>query len=250
MTLNLNAIGEVYKEFSKEATGHARNVDQMPALIAEGRVPMNTAQLMQIRLYFRNGPDAVKTAWLDNYFDTGDGVAYHPDGRIKIVLDSQTLREMTPQSQRNGGALILSEDIYNLLQGVEFRRSDYKSWEEVGFKKGGRGEINSEMLKESVKAHPVWRVLARDQALLNDYADFAFAEGKKRFHDDPAGIFPGYCGEGEDYAMGVFTGSCSGNAPEMRAWHVGKFDDRSGALGWHALDNDIGRFVGILLLKD
>jgi hypothetical protein len=101
MVMKLNTTPEVYKEF------YGRNTEQMPTLIAEGRVPMNVSQLMQRRLDYRNRPAEVKTAWMDNYFDTGDAVVYHPKGDVKIVLDSQTLREMTSESQRNNGALVL-----------------------------------------------------------------------------------------------------------------------------------------------
>ncbi len=134
MAIKLNATPEAYKEF------YGRNVEQMPKLIAEGRVLMNTSQLMQRRLDFRNGPEAVKTAWMYNYFDTGDAVVYHPNGDVKIVLDSQTLREITPESQRNGGALVLGEDVYKALQG------------EV-FKKGKLGKINGSMSREDVRAY-------------------------------------------------------------------------------------------------
>jgi hypothetical protein len=212
MAIKLNATPEAYKEF------YGRNVEQMPNLVAEGRVPMNTYQLMQRRLDLRNGPEAVKTAWMDNYFDTGDAVICHPNGDVKIVLDSQTLREMTPESQRNGGALVLGEDVYKALQG------------EV-FKKGELGKVNALMSREDVKAHPVWKVLARDQALLNDYTDFIFAEGKKRF--------------GYDTAMGVYPGSCGGDKPEMRAWYVRGLVDWSYANGRDGLDGVDGRLVGI-----
>ena len=212
MAIKLNATPEAYKEF------YGRNVEQMPKLVAEGRVPMNASQLMQRRLDYRNGPAEVKTAWMDNYFDTGDAVVYHPNGDVKIVLDSQTLREMTPESQRNGGALVLGEDVYKALQG------------EV-FKKGKLGKVNDSMSREDVKAHPVWKVLARDQALLNDYADLIFAEGKERF--------------GYDTAMGVYPTSCGGDKPEMRAWYVMRLVYRSDANCWYDLDLDYGRLVGI-----
>jgi hypothetical protein len=125
---------------------------------------------------------------------------------------------MTPESQRNSGALVLGEDVYKALQG------------EV-FKKGKLGKVNDSMSREDVKAHPVWKVLARDQALLNDYTDFIFAEGKERF----------CCG----YAMGVYPGSCGGDKPEMRAWYVRRLVYRSNANGRCVLDCDDGRLVGI-----
>jgi len=48
---------EQYKEFS------GRNIEQMPALISEGRVPMSVSQLMQKRLDNRSG------FYVDDYFD-------------------------------------------------------------------------------------------------------------------------------------------------------------------------------------
>jgi hypothetical protein len=189
----------------------------MPKLIADGRVPMNVAQLMQKKLDVRNSDEKIKTSYMDNYFDTGDAVVYHPDGRVKIVLDSQTLRDMTPESPRDGGALILGEDVYKTLQGEEF-------------KKGKLGKINDALSKADVKAHLVWKALARDQGLLNDYVDYIFAEGKQRF--------------GYDTAMGVYPDSAS-DKPKLRAWCVSWLVDRSFANGRSSLDNYVGRFLGI-----
>lgn len=208
MSLKLNTSREPFKEF------YGQNVKQMPKLIAEGRVPMNTAQLMQKRLDVRNSDPKVKDPWMNNYFDTGDGIVYHPDGRVKVVLDSQHLRDMTPESPRNGGALIIGEDVYNTLEGEEF-------------KKGKLGKVNERMSKADIKADPKWKVLAREQALLDDYADYIFAEGNY------------------DTAMGVYTGSANGDTPEMRAWYVNRLGSRSTAYGRYDLDLDYGRFVGI-----
>lgn len=203
----------IYKEFQ------GRNVDQMPKLVADGRVPMNVAQLMQRRLDVRNSDSKVKSAYMDNYFDTGDAVVYHPNGNVKIVLDSETLRQMTSESQRNAGALVLSEDAYKALDGEEF-------------KKGKIEKVNEWMSREEVKAHPVWKVLAREnQSLLNDYTDYIFAEGKERFNYDTA--------------MEIFPGYANGKTPEMRAWYVGGLGNGSVAGGWCDLGSGGGRFVGI-----
>src|SRR3989338_9383475 len=91
-----------YKEF------YGRSTEQMPRLIAEGRTPLSIAGLMRRRLEVLNSSDDVRNSFWDNYFDTGDGIAYHPDGRGKIVLDAKPLRELTPSSQLRNGALILS----------------------------------------------------------------------------------------------------------------------------------------------
>src|SRR3989338_2582748 len=218
MALKLNATREAYQEF------YGQNVKQMPKLIADGRVPMNVSQLMQRRLDVRNSDKSVKSSYMDNYFDTGDAVVYHPDGRVKIVLDSQTLRDMTPESQRNSGALVLTNDVYDSLQGEEF-------------KKGKLGNVNDGLSRTDVKAHPVWKVLARDQALLNDYTDFIFGEYQPRFAKDSA--------LDDLKLMGIYPGSANGTAPEMRAWIVDGLGDGSDAGGGGDLDGGNGRLVGI-----
>lgn len=220
MSLKLNTSREAHQEF------YGRNTEQMPKLVADGRVPMSVSGLMQRRLDVRNSDDKIKSAWMDNYFDTGDAVVYHPDGRVKIVLDSQDLRNMTPDTPRNGGALIVTPETYDVLQGEEF-------------KKGKLGKTGDWMTREDVKAHPVWKAIARDQALLNDYTDFIFGEYQARFAKNTSP---------EDVrAMGVFPESCGGNKPEMRAWYVMWLENRSDAIGRSDLDylNFLGRLVGI-----
>jgi len=212
MALKLNATREVYREF------YDRNVGQMPKLIADGRVPMNVAQLMQRRLDVRNSDADVKGSYLDNYFDTGDAVAYHPDGRIKIVLDSQTLRGINPESKLINGALVLTEDDYNALQGEELKKEKF-------------GKINESLLRKEVKSHPVWKILAREQALLDDYVDYIFAEGKQRFNYDTT--------------MGIYLISAQGSTPDLRAWCVSRLGLRSDADGRNLFGDDYGRFLGV-----
>jgi hypothetical protein len=221
MSLKLNTSREAYQEYQEF---YGRNTEQMPKLIADSRVPMSVSGLMQRRLDVRNSDDKIiKSAWMDNYFDTGDAVVYHPDGRVKIVWDSEDLRNMTPDTPRNGGALIITPKVYETLQGEEFE-------------KGKIGKTGEWMSRKDVKSHPVWKVLARDQALLNDYADYIFGEYQARFtKNTPL----------EDVrAMGVSLGSASGNTPEMRAWYVGRPEYGSDAYGRSDL-GDGGRFVGI-----
>ncbi|HRZ85285.1 MAG TPA: hypothetical protein P5277_00735 [Candidatus Paceibacterota bacterium] len=218
MALKLNPEREVYREF------YGQNVAQMPLLVADRRVPMNVAQLLQRRLDVRNSDADVRTAYHDNYFDTGDAIAYHPDGRVKVVLDSQTLREINPKSQLTNGALVLTEDAYRALDGVEF-------------KKGKLEKVNEGLSIKEVKAHPVWKVLTReDKALLDDYADWAFTEYRDRF------------AQGSDVddirIMGIYPDS-AGEAPKLRAWCVNRLEDGSNANGRYLLGDDNGRFLGI-----
>jgi hypothetical protein len=218
MSLRLNQAQEAFKEF------YGRNVQRMPELMAEGRVPLSVNGLMQRRLDVRNADEDIKTSWMDHYFDTGDAVVYHPDGRGKIVLDSQYLREMTPGTQRSGGALILTPEQYDAMDGEEF-------------KKGKLGEIGAWMSKKDVKDHPVWKALARDQVLLDDYTDLIFAEGKERFGIGWKSTY--------DNAMGVYTTSTNGDTPEMRVWCVDGLDGGSDVSGRRDLDLGGGRLVGV-----
>ena len=90
-SLKLNEPVEKFKEF------YGRNIDQMPELIKEGRAPLSTAGLMKRRLEVLTASEDVKGAWWDNYFDTGDAVIYHPDGRFKVVLNAEPMKELNPK---------------------------------------------------------------------------------------------------------------------------------------------------------
>ncbi|KAF0190261.1 MAG: hypothetical protein FD167_6159 [bacterium] len=194
MVSELNATRKVYIGF------YGRTVEQMPKLIVDGRVPMSVAGLMRKRLEVRNSNAAVET-WIYDSFKTGDAVVYHPDGRVKIVLDSQTLREITLKSELRGEL----------------------------------GKVNEWLTKEQVKAHPVLKVLARDQELLRDYADCIFAKGEEMFYYDTA--------------MAVLPSSAQGNTPELRAWFISSFGfgpgSRSDVHGDSDLGVDYGCLVGI-----
>lgn len=219
MGLKLNELPQIYEEFC------GKGLEQMPKLIAEGRVPMSVVGLMQARLDVRNSSDDVKSAWMDNCFNTGDAIVYHPDGRAKIVLDSQYLREMTTETPlRDAAALVLTQEQYGAMDGEEFQKGELGKTDDYWFS------------KKDVKAHPVWRILARDQALLDDYTDYIFSElkGKKGNVVD-------------DIGMGIFSSpKIYGDTPEIRAWDVtGIF--RSSTLGDRGGFNiENGCLVGIL----
>lgn len=220
MALTLNESPVTYKEFSNSATGHARNIDQMPALMAEGRTPLSVSGLMKRRLEVRSLPveNEVRSSWVDNYFDAGDAVVYHPDGRVKVVLDSQTLREINPQSQLRSGGLILPDGVYDTIKGAEFKRSDLEKY------------TGDSLSARQARKNPIWQALARDKNLLDEYVDFVFKETKDRFSYDEN--------------MGIYLGSAI-DVPTLRAWCVDWLDDGSGAGGRLDLGSGLGRFVGI-----
>ena len=214
MALELNETRLLYKEF------YGKNIEQMPRLIADRRVPLSIAELMQRRLDCRNSDPGIRSSYFDNCFDTGDAIVYHPDGRAKIVLDSEDLRTITPESQISYGALPLTEDDYNTLRGEEFKKGMFRRLE------GG-------LSRDDVKVHPIWKVLARDQALLNEYADYVFAEVKERSNSNTA--------------MEIYLSYASGKTPEMMIWGFNNFTNISHATTRTSLNNSRGSLIGKLL---
>ncbi len=211
MTLKLNEI-EIYKKF------YGRNIEQMPKLIAEGRIPMSVSQLMKRRLDVRNSEKEVKSSWLDNYFDTGDAIAYHPNGNMKIVLDSEILRQLNPESKLKNGVLVLEDGVYEKIDSGEFTRKELENC------------VEKYLTKEQARENLVWNVLARDKNLLNDYTNFIFAEAKKRFnYNDNLGV---YLDSPSDY-------------PKLRALYLNGLEFRSYVSGRGSLDGNIGLFAGL-----
>ncbi len=203
-----------------------RNVDKMPKLIAKGLTPMSVSGLMQRRLQAQHGSEAVRNSLMNNYFDTGDGIVYHPDGRIKLVRDAQPLREMNAQSELRNRALALPDGMYEKLEGQEFTRKDIQKY--VG------DTVGDTISSKEAKSNPLWQTLARDPKLLNEYVDLIFAQAKQQFDYDKN--------------MGVYVRDALDvpkDAATMRHWCVGELGDRSNADGWYDLDNSNGRLVGV-----
>ncbi|MCD4666540.1 hypothetical protein K8R47_01895 [archaeon] len=216
MSLQLNEPRVDYKEF------YGANHKQMPNLIADGRVPMSVSGLMRKRLeVLTGGSEDVKSAWHDNYFDTGgDGIGYNTNGNAKIVLDSKLARDLNKKSKLRNGALVLPEGMYKSLEGPEFTRDDL-----------GKYATSNVLTLDEVKSNPIWLALARgDQDLLNEYADMVFAQTKQRF--------------GYDKNMGLWV-SGKPKEPNMRLWCVSRLGCGSSASGDSYLDCSNGRLVGV-----
>lgn len=213
MALDLNDTIEPYRDFrSDDAQTY---LAQMPLVIANGRVPLSVANLMERRLHAGKS----SATWKDNYFDLGDGIAYNAGGsKFKIVLDSQDLRKVTSESKLKSGALILGDGVYEQLSGQEFTKNDLKSL------------LERDLSADEVKAHPIWKALARDDALLVEYTDKMFPEMKQRFQYDTA--------------MGLYLSSGE-KMPTLRAACVGWLEGGSRFFGRGNLDGDNGRLVGV-----
>jgi hypothetical protein len=208
MSLRLNPEPEDYKEF------YGSNTEQMQKLLTEGRTPLSVSGLMKARLEFgENLQD-----WMNNHFDTGDAVVYHPNGTLKVLLDSNHLRELTPDSKLHGGALVLPNGTYESLDGEEFTREDLEKY------------VGKELTEEQVRENPIWRTLSRDQSLLSDYAELIFRKSKERLN--------------YENNMGVYLDSISDNI-KLRAWLVDRLGYGSRVGGGDSLDVSNGRFLGL-----
>jgi hypothetical protein len=157
--------------------------------------------------------------WMNNYFDTGDGVAYSTGRNFKVILDAPQLRTINPKTKLQRGALILgeNEEAYRTLEGEEFDRD--------------KVILERPLTADEAKAHPVWLKLARgDKSLLNAYVDKIFAEAKQKFKYNEN--------------MGLYLAS-SQNVPTMRAFFVYGLECRSFVDGRYALGSGNGRLVGL-----
>lgn len=162
MGLQLNDPPEKYKEFYGKAT------EQMPKLLAEGRTPLSVSDVMYKRLFLRHDKTDVRVSWLENYFHTNDAIATHPDEKFKLVLDAEPLRELNRQSHFYMGKVILPDGMYEKLEGPEYKFNEFLR--------------ETHKNKEDIKRNSIWKRLARDRHLLEDYIDFVSSKG------DPSSI--------------------------------------------------------------
>lgn len=151
---------EKYKEFRGDV------VKEIPKLIAENRTIMSCDKLMQLRLDYKE-----TGRYTDESYVTGDAIIFHPDRKIKIIYDSEHIKELCPREKYpyyglHQKGLVLDEKIYKKLQGAEFLMKDLE-------------KIMYEFLStKEAKSSPFWQCLARDnQSLLDDYVDYVFFRG-------------------------------------------------------------------------
>jgi len=215
MRLRLNEPLEKFKEF------YGSNLREMPKLLAEGRVPMSVADVMKERLELRHSDDAeLRSNWMNNYFDSGDGALYLPDGKLVVAYDSKAIREMTPESKLVPGtrALDLSGVSLRGIKGSRFTERDL-----------GKMIIRQRLTLDQAKDHPIWQALARGDKNLSDaYAEMIFKD------------------HGYDEAMGIWLDSSKSDVPNMRAWCVNRAFNRSDTYGFINLGCSNGRLVGKL----
>ena len=147
--------------------------EQMPLLVAQGYQPLTIEEIMERRV------KAIKTNeekdfWLNNYFDTPDGIAYSPNGNILVVRNSDLLIVINQDTRLTKTvALPLDQEQYK-----ELRRSNQGFTREELEKAG----INKWLKPDQVKSHPLWQALSNNQELLDEYTELISREAKEQFN--------------------------------------------------------------------
>lgn len=221
-----------------------RNIEQMPALIGEGRTPMTMFELAKRRIEIleiynavqrkpQNFPDEYRqrveevyhNLW-DNYFDTGDlwlrqSVKQVENG--KVVLYNPQVHEflktkLNPKVKIEKGALVLGDEY------ASFTGSDV-----LEFNKAYMGKhFGKSLSKQEAKESAFWRFVLGD--LSGEYMDAVFSQAQQRFKYDKN--------------MGIYVAD-AGDDPAARLWFVSGYGGGSDAYGNAILDVGGGRLVGV-----
>ncbi len=141
---------------------NGRTIDTMPRLISQGYTPISLAQIMEQRvLEWESENQKLAQIWGNNYFDSGDSIIYHPDGRIKIVHDSKSLQSVNSATQlRWNGSLVLPEGTFENTEGQEFSREDVDKF------------TGKYLKQKEVLENPIWQAFARgNKELLKTYIE-------------------------------------------------------------------------------
>ena len=143
-----------------------KTIDKMPELIARGYTPISVAGIMEQRIKdWESGNQELVGVWEKNHFGSGDGIMYHPNGKIKVVPDSQTLRSVNPYTPLEWhGAQVLVEGTFDKTQGYEFSREQIDKF------------ANKSQTQKEVLNNPIWLALVKgDNELLKEYVGQFFS---------------------------------------------------------------------------
>jgi len=228
MSLQLN-VAEFYKCFPEKGT--ARNIDQMPELIAEGRSPLPVAGLIDARLQTVSAPKEVSNSWLKNYFDTGDASTCGGEKGHLVVLDAQLLREMNAETPLYRGAIALPRGMWDELKSQKEGVLPLTADEVAEAHGKGYNLQSGEWIPANRTVGKVWDHLGRGQNL-KEYAQLVSDNSN-----------------GSKNVMNLyFNQTTKDGEPTMRLWFVDRSGDdlRSLAYGGSDLGSDDGRLVGVL----
>jgi len=151
-----------YKEF------YGKNIEQIPLLISENRTPLSISELMKERLNVKANSET-RTNLINNNFDSRDAICHHPNGRIKVISNSDFFKEISPERRLIDGAMILEENQYDKLEGLELTKQEKQTYIELRW-------LNA----KQIRTNPILLFLAKDKCLLEDYVNLLKTNGCKR----------------------------------------------------------------------
>ena len=128
-----------------------------------GFMPVSVEDVLQRRLDIQAFDKGLFSHdWSSPPVSTRDGFAYHPDGRVKVVLNAQPLLNISRENRVRHGALVLEAGVYETLPGQEFKKEELARLTEIV------------LAEEDALKNPILRLLARDDALLKATADAVY----------------------------------------------------------------------------
>lgn len=120
----------------------------MEELIKDKRRPLTTEEIIERRV------NSKCDDWKDNYFDTCDAIAIHPNGKFKIIKKCDILKKLNNETKLKDYDLVLSEKEYKKLKGKEFHIKNTQCT-----------MINKELTSDEVLRHSVWNYLVNKVSL-------------------------------------------------------------------------------------
>ncbi|HLC78152.1 MAG TPA: hypothetical protein VJH92_03450 [Candidatus Nanoarchaeia archaeon] len=137
--------------------------ETLPVLKAEKRTILSIQDILKKRLEHKLSDQQITSSWSDNCFVTSDVLIRAPYGDAKLVLDALNVLDFKYGDQTLGLRNLICETPYDSIEGVPFTKDDVKRY------------FNANPLsKNEVKSNPIWKVLARDQGLLDEYVDHVY----------------------------------------------------------------------------
>lgn len=152
--------------------------------------------------------DKVLEAWWNEFYTTADAILTHPDGRVKLVLDAYPLVKGKNWKSLRNGDLVLPDGYFDRLKGNNVRQFSRRQLQRY-----------AERLHFAAEArkNPMWRFLARKEAVLDSYIDAVFVKRKRWKSDTRRKEMPIYV--------------TPSSVPTLRFWNIFDIMDRSSARG-------------------
>lgn len=149
-----------------------RIIYQMPKIIKANQTPLSIKEIIEQRVNSLRPNEWTTLAykWCSHYFDSRDSIMYHPDGRVKIVTNSQTILSVNKDTPlKDGGLQVLPDGTFNKTEGdIEFTKEEIETFNYQNSKK-------QQYLEELM-----WMALVQNnKTLLDEYRNLIYLRPNK-----------------------------------------------------------------------